>query len=1090
CSPQGTWTAFSILLPASANNNDSVKIGFNWTNNDDGVGTDPSVAIDDITLSTIPPLDTATGLLTVCVTDTSSYTLPSNIGSVYNWTLPGGGGSIISGQGTDSIAIIWGGTAGSFVVSVDEVNCSGTISHEDITVVVGSCSGPVPIASFLVSDTLVCEGTCISFADSSTELPTSWAWLFAGGTPSTSSDQNPASICYNIPGTYQVMLTATNGNGSNDTTMLSLIVVDTAASANAGVDSTICNNGTYTITGASISGSASSLVWTTSGSGTFDDSSLIGAVYTPSDPDTAAGCVVLTLTTNDPAGPCGSASDAMNLCFTSCTVPVASFAATSTLICQGSCINFNDSSSSSPTSWAWSFSGATPDTSNVQNPTNICYNTAGTFSVTLIATNGNGSDDSTMTAYITIDTVATVSAGTDDTICAGSAYTLSGSIGGSAASSEWTTTGDGLFDDSSLVAATYTPGSTDISSGSINLFLTTDDPAGPCGSAVDSILLTIDAVASVNAGVDDTICAGNTYPLAGSIGGSASSSEWTTAGDGSFDDSTLLAATYTPGSSDISGGSVLLILTSDDPSGPCIAAMDSVSLVITTLPVIDSVVAVDASACGVSDGTIDIYVSSGTPPYQYSIDGGSSFFSNGSFSGLSTGSYPISVIDTNGCAVIGGPAVITASGAPTAPTTGTDTSYCVGHAMADLTATSGSGGIITWYSDAGLTIILDTGSTLTPDTATGTTIYYVTETTGCEGLAATVTIIISALPAAPVAGTDSMYCEGNPMAILTAISGSGGSITWYSDTSLNTVLGTGTSLAPGTSLGSTIYYVTETVGSCESVANTVVITIDTCPAPTANFSPSSLMICTNGCINFNDLSSSNTTSWLWSFPGAIPLSDTTQNPGSICYAVAGTYIVTLVASNSNGSDTTTTSIVVSVGPVLIVSKDTTIMLGESVDLSASGADTYLWNTLATSSSIGVSPQTTSTYIVTGFDSMGCAATDSIVVRLQFNNVVFIPTVFSPGSGNLDNTMLYVFGSGIAALELVIYDRWGEIVFETAEVTQSLRFDGQCCRYGIGWDGTHKNSGKAINSAVFAYILKGSFQDGTEFNKQGNITLIK
>ena len=53
CSPQGQWTAYTFSLPASANNNPTVKIGFNWTNNDDGAGTDPSFAVDDITLSTV-----------------------------------------------------------------------------------------------------------------------------------------------------------------------------------------------------------------------------------------------------------------------------------------------------------------------------------------------------------------------------------------------------------------------------------------------------------------------------------------------------------------------------------------------------------------------------------------------------------------------------------------------------------------------------------------------------------------------------------------------------------------------------------------------------------------------------------------------------------------------------------------------------------------------------------------------------------------------------------------------------------------------------------------------------------------------------
>ena len=53
CGVQGTWTHDSVMLPASANNNPNVKIGFNWVNNDDGVGTDPSYAIDNVTLNAV-----------------------------------------------------------------------------------------------------------------------------------------------------------------------------------------------------------------------------------------------------------------------------------------------------------------------------------------------------------------------------------------------------------------------------------------------------------------------------------------------------------------------------------------------------------------------------------------------------------------------------------------------------------------------------------------------------------------------------------------------------------------------------------------------------------------------------------------------------------------------------------------------------------------------------------------------------------------------------------------------------------------------------------------------------------------------------
>src|SRR5204863_9116102 len=52
-STSGIWTSFTTNLPVSANNNPNVKIGFQWTNDNDATGTDPSFAVDDIALTTI-----------------------------------------------------------------------------------------------------------------------------------------------------------------------------------------------------------------------------------------------------------------------------------------------------------------------------------------------------------------------------------------------------------------------------------------------------------------------------------------------------------------------------------------------------------------------------------------------------------------------------------------------------------------------------------------------------------------------------------------------------------------------------------------------------------------------------------------------------------------------------------------------------------------------------------------------------------------------------------------------------------------------------------------------------------------------------
>lgn len=109
----------------------------------------------------------------------------------------------------------------------------------------------------------------------------------------------------------------------------------------------------------------------------------------------------------------------------------AGFQTAQTQLCQPtSCVNFTDLSAGSPSSWSWSFPGATPATSNLQNPTNICYSNPGTYSVTLIVSNGATSDTLQMNNYITINAAPAapqITASGPLTICAGDSVTLSSS---------------------------------------------------------------------------------------------------------------------------------------------------------------------------------------------------------------------------------------------------------------------------------------------------------------------------------------------------------------------------------------------------------------------------------------------------------------------------------------------------------------------------------------------------------------------------------------------------------------------------------------------------------------------------------------
>ena len=200
----------------------------------------------------------------------------------------------------------------------------------------------------------------------------------------------------------------------------------------------------------------------------------------------------------------------------------------------------------------------------------------------------------------------------------------------------------------------------------------------------------------------------------------------------------------------------------------------------------------------------------------------------------------------------------------------------------------------------------------------------------------------------------------------------------------------------------------------------------------------------------------------------------------------GTYYDTLVAAN--GCDSVIITSLNTVSVTVEIDGENEIFNCQDITLSASGASTYIWNTEATSSSITINPIGSTTYTVVGTNSMGCQATESIDVNVSDELNVYLPNVFSPSSNNPDNQKLFIFGTCVDSLQLTIYDRWGELVFESMDANSQLTGEMECCIFGNGWDGSFNNSGEKLNSTTFAYILKGKYRNGKEFFKTGNLTL--
>ena len=120
--------------------------------------------------------------------------------------------------------------------------------------------------------------------------------------------------------------------------------------------------------------------------------------------------------------------------------PVANLTASNTTLCTGDQVDFTDLSTNSPTTWDWTFFGATPGTSAVQNPTGISYPSAGSYNVQLIVSNANGSDTVLFTNYISVNACIPPSAGftaSDTTICTGDSISFFDLSTGNPTSYQW-----------------------------------------------------------------------------------------------------------------------------------------------------------------------------------------------------------------------------------------------------------------------------------------------------------------------------------------------------------------------------------------------------------------------------------------------------------------------------------------------------------------------------------------------------------------------------------------------------------------------------------------------------------------------------
>ncbi len=243
-------------------------------------------------------------------------------------------------------------------------------------------------AGFTANTTSGCANLTVNFTDQSTGTGVDgWSWTFGDG--GTSTAQNP-SHTYTAAGTYTVSLTASSSSQScNDIeTKTSYITVSVGPTASF-TGSPTSGEVPLTVTFSNASSGATSYSWTFGDGGT-------STAANPSHTYNSAGTFTVALTATNACG--DDTQTRTSYISVTCTAPTASFTGTPTSGYEGMTVDFTDASTGA-TSWSWTFGDG--GTSTAQNPS-YTYNTAGTYTVALTATNSCGSDTQTRTDYITV----------------------------------------------------------------------------------------------------------------------------------------------------------------------------------------------------------------------------------------------------------------------------------------------------------------------------------------------------------------------------------------------------------------------------------------------------------------------------------------------------------------------------------------------------------------------------------------------------------------------------------------------------------------------------------------------------------------
>src|SRR5450759_3453444 len=393
--------------------------------------------------------------------------------------------------------------------------------------------------------------------------------------------------------------------------------------------------------------------------------------------------------------------------------------------------------------------------------------------------------------------------------------------------------------------------------------------------------------------------------------------------------------------------------------------------------------------------TINLTSSIGT---TYSWSGPDGFLSseqNPSRSNSNTtmaGAYTITVIAAPGC-TDSDTINVTVNSLPIA-TAGSNSPVCVGNTI-NLTSSGGTG--YNWSGPNGFTIIEQNPSRPNATTSmAGAYTVIVTAATGCK-VTKTTTVIVNALPIA-IVGSNSPVCVGNTI----NLTSSGG--TGYSWSGPNGFISSAQnqSISNANTAKAGTYTVTVTAATGCNATNTTTVIVNTLPIATA---ASNSPVCEGTTIN---LTSAGGTGYSWSGPDGFT-SNNKQNPSinNAITAAAGAYKVTVTAA-TGCTATNTTNLIVNALPIATMSSNSSVCVGNTINLTSSGGTGYSWSgpngftsSAQNPSILNANTAMGGAYKVTATAATGCTATNTTSVIVNALPTASITITDNSGIANND-----------------------------------------------------------------------------------------